>query len=460
MPCAPRRRKHSNNVNPLHVTISEPQLTCWRCSMYRDPDEDTLEDNVAKVERAAALRRSTIRREPSVRPRRYAQPPGPSRELAELVPDRQRPHRSPFVDANDEIQHLEAELEQFRHRILTNTRPVPRTSRELASMMRVNPQDVILRATNARDRVDLLPRESALRFELGPGATRSGATSPRRHRVSRDSWTNHRTLPSPPHSIESSGRVRAPRGGRAIVPDGPLDAYDGYTRSFAPARGPYNGTPQPSEGTSRVEVERNSENTAGQQPAPEASDDAPPETWEASYPPLRRVGRLSTRPRSSYDGPENRRRSMSPRSPTSPGESVVNEDHWETLLTTINDDALRHQSSFDSTRSNSERDSHQSTQTAATSFGEIGSADDTCDLDLPQGITEEDVREIRERNRSSIQTHSGVSLERQLREVIVETPGGEMAMFQNLLSRLVQREDIPTEWWSAAGLARTVRENA
>jgi hypothetical protein len=428
--------------------------------MYRDRDEDTLEDNVAKVERAAALRRSTIRREPSVRPRRYAQPPGPSRELAELVPDRQRPHRSPFVDANDEIQHLEAELEQFRHRILTNTRPVPRTSRELASMMRVNPQDVILRATNARDRVDLLPRESALRFELGPGATRSGATSPRRHRVSRDSWTNHRTLPSPPHSIESSGRVRAPRGGRAIVPDGPLDAYDGYTRSFAPARGPYNGTPQPSEGTSRVEVERNSENTAGQQPAPEASDDAPPETWEASYPPLRRVGRLSTRPRSSYDGPENRRRSMSPRSPTSPGESVVNEDHWETLLTTINDDALRHQSSFDSTRSNSERDSHQSTQTAATSFGEIGSADDTCDLDLPQGITEEDVREIRERNRSSIQTHSGVSLERQLREVIVETPGGEMAMFQNLLSRLVQREDIPTEWWSAAGLARTVRENA
>jgi len=44
--------------------------------------------------------------------------------------------------------------------------------------------------------------------------------------------------------------------------------------------------------------------------------------------------------------------------------------------------------------------------------------------------------------------------------VIAETPGGEMAMFQNLLSRLVQREDIPTEWWSAAGLARTVRENA
>jgi hypothetical protein len=456
------RRNHSNNVVSLHVTYFRRLLTRSLCSMYRDPDEATLEDNVVKVEQAAALRRSTIRREHSVRPRRYIPPTGRARrELADIIGEVQRPHRSPFVDANDEIQHLEAELEQFRHRILTTARPGARESRNPASMTRVNPQDVILRSAAAAEIVDQLPRESALRFELGPRApARSGATSPRRHRISRDSWTNHRTLPSPPHSIESTGRVRAPRGAHPIIPDGPIYAEDGYTADFAPARGPHSGTPQPSEGMNRVILERNLDAAAGQPLGPGTSAETPPpESWEASYPPLRRVGRLSPRPRSYHDHLGLHRRSMSPGSPTSPGESIVNEDHWETLLTTINDDALHHQSSFNSTRSNSELDSHQSTQTAATSFGEIGSVDDTCDLDLPQGITEDDVREIRERNRSGNQTHSGVSLEQQLREAIHETPGGEMGLFQNLLSRLAQRDDIPTGWWSAAGLARTVREN-
>lgn len=469
--CLEARNNHSNNIDPLHVISFKFLLTGPRCSMYRDPDEATLEDRVAKVERTAALRRSTIRRENTVRPRRDAPPTmRPGRQAAETILDLQRPHRSPFVDANDEIQHLEAELEQFRHRILTTARPGPRESRNSAPRRSVSPRELLLRREAAGDRADLLLRESALRFELGPRApARSGATSPHRHRISRDSWTNHRTLPSPPHSMESSGRVRALRGSRAAVPDGPLDAGNGYTANFAPARGPYSGTPQPSEGMTRIVLHRNPQAVAVQRPAPERSAETPPpETWEASYPPLRRVGRLSPRPTLYHDGlgvgthheaVEADRRSLSPGSPASPGESIVNEDHWETLLTTINDDALHHQPSFDSTRSISELDSYQSTQTAATSFGEIGSADDTCDLDLPQGITEDDVREIRERNRSSNQTHSGTSLEQQLREAISETPGGQMGLFQNLLSRLAQREDISTEWWSAAGLARTERED-
>lgn len=428
--------------------------------MYRDPDEGTVEDNVAKVERATAIRRSTIRRESTARPRRYAHPTASaSQQLAELIPDNLQPHRSPFVDANDEIQHLEAELEQFRHRILTHTRRG--TNRGLAS---VAPQDVVLHAVHASDLVNQLPRESALRFQLGPrGSSRSGATSPRRHRISRDSWINRRTLPSPPHSIDSSGRVRPPAGDRVIILDGPLDADDGYTGDFAPARGPYSETPQPSEGMNRVIIEHNSENIEDRPLLRETlTPTPPPETWEASYPPLRRVGRLSPRPRSSYDGLGDRRRSMSPSSPLSPAESIVNEDHWETLLTTINDATFHHPSSFDSTRSNSEPDSNRSTQTAATSFGEIGSADDTCDLDLPQGITADDVREIRERNRASrSQVQPALSAVHRLREQIRNDSGssGEMAMFQSLLSRLAQREDIPTEWWSAAGLARTVREN-
>lgn len=258
-PACASRRNHSNNVFPLHVTYLRRSLTSSLCSMYRDSDEATLEDNVIKVERTAALRRSTIRREHSAQPRRHIPPTGRARrELAEIIGEVQRPHRSPFVDANDEIQHLEAELEQFRHRILTTARPGPRESRNPPSMTRVNPQDVILRSAAAADIVDQLPRESSLRFNFAPRApARSGATSPRHYRTSRDSWTNHRTLPSPPNSIESTGRVRAPRGGRAIVLDGPIYAEDGYTVDFAPARGPHSGTPQPSEGMNRVILERN-----------------------------------------------------------------------------------------------------------------------------------------------------------------------------------------------------------
>lgn len=430
--------------------------------MYRDPDEVTVEENAAKVERAAAIRRSAIRRESTVRPHRYAHPNIPARrELAELTPDGQQPHRSPFVDANDEIQHLEAELERLRrHRILTHTRRG--TNSGLAT---VAPRDVALHASNVSDLANQLPRESALRFELGPrGPSRSGTTSPRRHRILRDRWVSQHSLPSPPDSIDSSGPVRALGGSRFMVPDGPIDVEEGYTRDFAPARGSYNRTPQPSEGRNRVIIEHSSENLESPLPTSDTPADTPPaETWEASYPPLRRVGHLSPRPRSSYDGLGDRRRSMSPSSLASAG-SMVNEDHWETLLTTINDDPLHYQSSFDSAHSNSEPDSNRSTQTAATSFGEIGSIDDTCDLDLPQGITEDDVREIRERHRGS-RSQAQPTTRRMPRRSEQTSSGleseGEMAMFQNLLTHFSRRNDISDEWWAAAGLARarTAREN-
>lgn len=431
--------------------------------MYRDPDDSSVEENFAKVERTAATRRSTIRRESTVRPRRYAHPSPPAvRELAELIPDRSQPHRSPFVDANDEIQHLEAELERLRrHRILTHTRRG--ANRGLTT---VAPEDVAVYVRNpTSDLTSHLPRESALRFELGPRAPRSGATSPRRPTISRDSWVNRRTLPSPPHSIESSGRVRNPQVGRVMITDGPEDVDAGYTRDFAPSRGPYAGTPQPSEGMNRVVTEHNFDDSQNARVFMETpADTPPPETRESSYPPLRRVGHLSPRPRSSYDGLGDRRRSISTGSPAS-AESIVNEDRWETLLTTIDNDDLQpsHQTSFDSTRSNSEPDSNRSTQTTATSFGEIGSLDDTCDLDLPQGITEEVVREIRERHRparSEIRPSANDISRRSEHRNSGPGTGAGMAMFQNLLNRLSQRQDLSEEWWAAAGLARTIRENA
>jgi hypothetical protein len=30
---------------------------------------------------------------------------------------------------------------------------------------------------------------------------------------------------------------------------------------------------------------------------------------------------------------------------------------------------------------------------------------------------------------------------------------------QRFIERMARREDIPDEWWAAAGLARTIREN-
>jgi len=171
---------------------------------------------------------------------------------------------------------------------------------------------------------------------------------------------------------------------------------------------------------------------------------------------------------------------MSVGSPAS-AESLVNEDHWVTLLTTMDDNDLLHQPSFDSTRSNSEPDTSRSTQTAATSFGEIGSADDTCDLDLPPGINENDVRQIRElhrgtrnQTREEMNDRLGLSndlrsqaqqamtdrlrLSNELREVELRTDS-EMAVFQSLLTRFAQRRDVPEAWLTAAGLTRTVREN-
>jgi len=103
-----------------------------------------------------------------------------------------------------------------------------------------------------------------------------------------------------------------------------------------------------------------------------------------------------------------------------------------------------------------------------TSFGEIG-ADDTCDLDLPSGITEDDVREIRARHgrlrrepishlpRPDDLVHE--ALQRDLsrgNERILE-----LEVFGVILERMQRREEIPDEWWAAVGLSPdVVRGNA
>ncbi|RMZ86949.1 hypothetical protein DV736_g5821, partial [Chaetothyriales sp. CBS 134916] len=173
----------------------------------------------------------------------------------------------------------------------------------------------------------------------------------------------------------------------------------------------------------------------------------PPESWETSYPPLRRVGRLSPRP-ARVDGLGDRRRSPSP---------DAEEETWVTMLTTMDD-----------TRSNSAATSFassigrsRSSQNTFTSFGEIGQADDGCDLDLPSGITEDDVREIREEHQrerrrepdgpvstAEAAAEQGVRQHEQRR-----TRRVELDLFRDILERMQRREEIPDEWWAAVGLA-------
>ena len=98
-----------------------------------------------------------------------------------------------------------------------------------------------------------------------------------------------------------------------------------------------------------------------------------------------------------------------------------------------------------------------------TSFGEIG-ADDSCDLDLPSGITEDDVRAIRARHgrlRRDLVSHMPrpddlvhVALERDPsrgNERILE-----LEVFGVILERMQRREEIPDEWWAAVGLSPDV----
>jgi len=101
-----------------------------------------------------------------------------------------------------------------------------------------------------------------------------------------------------------------------------------------------------------------------------------------------------------------------------------------------------------------------------TSFGEIG-GDDSCDLDLPSGITEEDAREIRARHgrlrrepmpdapRTDDLAHE--ALQRDLargNERILD-----LEVFGVILERMQRREEIPDEWWAAVGLSPQVLHN-
>lgn len=324
--------------------------------MFREPEEVVAEAVAAKLDQAEAQQRSAIRRQPTVRHSRYSTSAARER-IRERISE--RTHR------NDQGRHEELQIAQMEAEIgrlralqrrrardgqnspLADTETAWRDAEELLSTSRsIREEDTTLPPLR-HARLPRPDRQSSLRFEVG--APQSGSSSPRRRR-----------LLSPPSSSGSG------RNG----PDGPVpfdQDPDNLTPGFAPAR-----------------YYANMDTRGLETP--------PPETWESSLPPLSRSSRRPDRPpHRGIDGLGDRYRSPSP-------DPAAEEETWAHLLDTMQGGRSSANTSFASNGDSVSR-SRASQTTAATSFGEIG-VDETCDLDLPIGITEEIARDIREEHRT------------------------------------------------------------
>ncbi|KIV79883.1 hypothetical protein PV11_07424 [Exophiala sideris] len=432
--------------------------------MFREPEEIPSDQPAAKLEQIAATRRSTIRRESSIRPgRTYS-----SRSLLERIRDgreipgheaEQRNNLPPSRISEREINVLDAELSRLRSRRQRRSR-ANQLDRELSQGPNRNP---VRHESEQQTNMDLdaltdagievffsdgdgnltqhLPRpsrESNLRFEVAANS-QSQSDQPRRTRF----YSARASRGSSP-SGRRAGAVGSPWSIRAGFDDGDDNGSENVTLTpgFAPAQGPYRAGLDGTSAAIRI--------------MDDLMDTPPPEGLEASYPPLRRVNHMSPRPvgtsTSRMDGLGDRLRSPSL------GAEAHEEENWSNLQATMEPGRSSTATSFMSSRSDSQTVSNRSSQTTATSFGEIG-GDDTCDLDLPSGITEDDVREIRARH-GRLRRHLPLpdDLSHSARQHI---PGGnewvsELEVFGVILDRMQRREEIPDEWWAAVGLSPDV----
>ena len=457
--------------------------------MFREPEEEPAEKVAANVDKAAASSRSAIRRESTIRPGRYNAISSPRSRHAirsHLLEDyHTRAAHSRPVAESDEAE-LEAEIERLRRRRQTRSRIRWGSLNESDGNDRDRRQagEELLRDALQHDRpgqrLRLLrpPQESALRFEVASSPplsdSRSPSASPRQRIFTRP------YIPSPPWLNDH-------RGSR-ISPDGPLPPTGSIelTPGFAPAQGAYRDIDHIS-GEVGIAIMHSS---ADHDDDLRDLETPPPETWEASYPPLRRVGHLSPRLYSfRHDGLGDRQRS--------PGSSVddsnAEEDTWETLLTTMEEDDNQPsvESSFTSAiasastsrRSDSASRSGRSSQTTATSLGDVEPIDagHPCESDNDQertpdfhdppatsGIRRARILHGRYSPQSSSLNEEHQAFERMRdagRETIVSAARRtaaaeerEVTQMQHLIDQLARREDIPSEIWAAAGLSRINRE--
>jgi hypothetical protein len=468
--------------------------------MFREPEEEATDKVAAKVDKIAATSRSAIRRESTVRPGRYnaiSSPRSRNAIRSHLLEDyRSRAAHSRSVAESDEAE-LEAELERLRRRRETRSRIRWGSLNEndgYDTERRQAGEELLRDALHydrpsQRLRLSRPPRESALRFEVAPSPPLSDSISP--STSPRERTFTRPYIPSPPYSLNDH------RGNR-IPPDGPLPTTGPleFTPGFAPARGVYRDLDPTSGDLINARVDSTA-NNGGDLPDLETP---PPETWEASYPPLRRVGHLSPRPYSfRHDGLGDRQRS-----PGSSGDdSNAEEDTWETLLTTMEEDENQPsaESSFTSAiasastsrRSDSASRSGRSSQTAATSFADLDPVDagqpcesdnelDEAPLDhdpsastmirrarirherhLPQSPSFHDERPAVGRMHETVASaeRRAALAEERLRRIENHAAAteAELAQMQSFIDRLVRREDVPNELWEAAGLSRINRES-
>ncbi|KAK5054494.1 hypothetical protein LTR84_001385 [Exophiala bonariae] len=441
--------------------------------MFREPDEIAAEQAAAKLDQIAATRRSTIRRESTVRPHRQSPPerdsarrPSPRAQnihrFRDLISRHQRDQESYTRNAEIETQlDLETQIEFLRRQRMERMRngiPTSRMSPDALDMFtraESHLDDSPMNDTSSDLTIDMstphaldtvsqnLPRpsrESGLRFEVA-ASSHSESEQPRRPRY--------------------SGRLTRRAGSRAGPPgSGPNIAS--LTPGFAPAHGPFRQTSQPIDDRFSREPDASSTAVPGlplspvlDHPESDTTQNQPP------YPPLRRVSHLSPRPMNNtgarVDGLGDRLRSPSP---VSDGHD---EENWANLLTTIQPGRASNATSFMSSRSDSQSDSNRSSQaaTTATSFGEIG-GDDSCDLDLPFGITEDDVRDIRARaGRLRPRDTFRTSMERMHEDLNRDMDRSEhqmheLTLFSNILVRMQRREEITDDMWAAVGLSPDV----
>lgn len=313
-------------------------------------------------------------------------------------------------------------------------------------------------------------RESGLRFEV-VASPHPEIDTTRRRRL-----RPHRTASQRESGLRSPHRSRSPyslavQGSSAyddVQDSAPTSAT--LTPGFAPAHGPLRPLSRAADDQPFQDVDITPVWATRSSP-----DTPPPDRDSPSYPALRRVNHLSPRPINSgprVDGLGDRLRSPSPLS-----DSAHEEENWNTLLTTIPPGRASNATSFMSSRSDSRTDSQRSSQaaTSATSFGEIG-GDDSCDLDLPFGITYDQVREIRASHgrgprlppsrladsrsldASRRQLHrprDQASHANQSRESM--SPGtDELRVFSDILQRMQRREEVPDGMWAAVGLSPDV----
>ncbi|KIW13735.1 hypothetical protein PV08_08926 [Exophiala spinifera] len=431
--------------------------------MFREPEEDAADQATTKLDRNAATRRSSIRRESTLRPGRNTT----SRQLLQLLragevqvvqePEHSRPSGLPSRIPERDIHDLDFELDRLRSMRQRRRARATQLERELASRSNIDPirpeadlrRDIDLDALaeagmevflsdsegNLTQHLPRPSRESGLRFEVAATPSSESEQS-RRARIDSDNLR----IPFQPPVASTPAWAYGPA---ASDTDDDNDNENPSSTSIFPPRSPFR-PPPPVAGTRRP--------IGG---VDGLLDTPPPEGLEASYPPLRRVNHMSPRPlgmsSSRMDGLGDRVRSPSPSSPQ--------EENWSSLLSNIGTGRSSVATSFMS-RSDSRNGSNRSSQTAATSFGEIG-GDDSCDLDLPSGITEEDARQIRARHGRLGRRTIGVRRHGPTSEELERLSRGndrllELELFGVILDRMQRREEIPDDWWAAVGLSSEV----